>query len=118
MEDMRAIAQQRRQVGVLQPRLDEPKPRVLAQRREIAFLRRSRVVIDETVDADDFGAVGEETLGERRSDETGRAGDQSFHENNVRTRSGNRRGRPPSPIAACTVMPVASLAPSAARTTS
>ena len=110
---MRAVLQQRRQVGVLDARLDEPEARMGERPREIALLDRPRVVVGEAIDADDVGAVGEQPLGERRSDEPGNAGDQCLHENNVLTRSGSRHGRPARSSVACTVVPVASVAASA-----
>ena len=47
------------------------KPRMRQRGREVPLLDRARVVVGEAVDADDVGAVGEQPLGERRSDEAG-----------------------------------------------
>ena len=89
-----------------------------ARRSRLRSLIGARVVVGEAVDADDVGAVGEQPLGERRSDEAGAAGDERLHDSTVRTRSGSRQGRPSRSSVAWTVVPVASVAPSAARTTS
>jgi len=95
MKDMGAIGQQRPQVGVLNPRLDEPEARMTFGRREVPLLEGAGVVVGKRVDADDVRAVGEQLLGERRPDEAGGPGDQRPHVSNWRTRSGSRHGRPP-----------------------
>ena len=118
MEDMRAIGDERLQIGVLDPRFDEAEARAGEQLAQIALLHRPRIVVGERIDADDVDAVGDETLGERRSDEPGNPGDEGFHANSVRTRAGSRHGRPLRSSVACTVAPVASVAASAVRTTS
>ena len=115
---MRPIREQRVQIGVLDARLDEAKARAGEQPAQIALLDLARIVVGERIDADDVRAVGDETLGERRSNEAGRPGDECLHANSVRTRAGSRHGRPLRSSVACTVVPVASVAASAVRTTS
>src|SRR5205823_5884805 len=100
MEDVRAIREQRREVGVLDARLDEPEAAARSRAAEIPLLHDARVVISEAVDADDVVAAIEEAFGERGSDESRGAGDQCFHVNSVRTRAGTRHGLPLRPSVA------------------
>src|SRR6185295_17830408 len=84
----------------------------------VPLLDRPRIVVGEAIDADDIGAIGEQPLGERRADESRSPCDECFHVNHVLTRSGSRHGRPTRSSVAWTVVPVASVAASASRTTS
>ena len=118
VKHMRAIAEKVRQVEVLNPRLEKAKARMFQGGAQVPLLRRPGIVIRKGVDADDIRAVRDQPIGDRRSDETGAAGDQRLHESTVRTRSGSRHGRPLRSSVACTVLPVASVAASAVRTTS
>src|SRR5206468_4999338 len=94
MEDVGAIGKRRGKVDVLDARLDEAEPLMGAGRLQVPLLDLARIVVGETVDADDVRAVAQQSLGERRSDESGCAGNESLHENNARTRSGSRQGLP------------------------
>ncbi len=106
------------EIEILNGRLDETEARMRQRAAQVPLLDRTRVVVGEAVDADDVGAVGEQPLGQRRSDEAGAAGDERLHESTPRTRAGNRQGRPWRSSVAWTVVPVARVAASAARTTS
>src|SRR5262249_24564872 len=117
-KDVRAIREQRREIGVLDARLEKPEPAARKQAAQVALLHRPRIVVGEAVDPDDLDAVGDEPFGKRRADEPGNAGNQCLHENSVRTRAGSRQGLPLRSSVACTVVPVASVTASAVRTTS
>ena len=108
----------RSKVGVLDARFDENKFWIPTRRLDIALLHPARVIVGERVDADDIGPILEQTLGKRRSDETGDARDQRLHKKIPRTRCGSRRGRPSGLSDACTVRPVAISTTSDGRTTS
>ena len=58
--------------------LHQLKPRLGGQGREVQLLESARVVIAEGLNAYDVVSVGEEALGELRSDEAGRAGYQPY----------------------------------------
>ena len=118
MKHMRSIGEQRREIGILNARLDEPEVLLADQPAQIAFLDRTRVIVGEAVDADHVRALGEQLSGERRSDEAGCACDQRLHDSRARTRSGSRHGRPDRSSVACSVLPVARITASEDRTTS
>ena len=118
MEDVRAVRDEAREIGAGDRRLDEVKRRVAAERREVAFLDRPRVVVGEAVDADHVGSVRHQPLGERRADEPGDAGDERLHRSNTSlARAGSRVGLPFRSSDACTVCPSATVAASTGRTT-
>jgi len=73
------LREERGEIGHLDRRFDEPEARVAGEREEVALLHRPRIVIGEGVEADHVGPVGQETLGERRSDEAGDARDKRPH---------------------------------------
>ena len=82
---------------------------------EVALLQRPRIEIRERVDGAHARAAFEQQLAEVGADESRATRDQRFHANKSFTRSGIRTGRPWRSMVACTVWPVASVAPSARR---
>ena len=58
VEHVRAIGQQRREIGIANRRFDEAEARLAAKAGEVPFLDGSRVVIGEAVEPDDVCAVG------------------------------------------------------------
>ena len=97
VKHVRPVGQQRRQVGRLNRRFDEPESRLTAQAARFRSLM-PRVVIGEAVDADDVGAVGEQPFGKRRTDEAGDAGDERLHTKQRPRDAVGKPARPAVPI--------------------
>ena len=75
MEDVRPILQECREISILERRLEESEAGPGEKRGQIALLGSPRIVIGKAVNARDVSALLQETLGKRRSDESGNAGD-------------------------------------------
>src|SRR5207253_4812247 len=76
---VRPVDEDRAEVGVLEPRLDEAKSWLAPKDGQVPLLDRPRIVVGEAIEADDIRAVGAESFCKRRPDEPGHAGDQRLH---------------------------------------
>jgi len=59
MKDVRAIGEERGEIGLLDARFDQREARVAHERDEVAFLHRTRVVVREAIEADHVCPVGQ-----------------------------------------------------------